>query len=246
MSLSGIKALTFDTGSTVLDWHTGFREAFAVAGARHGIKRDWGALTNELRRSSMEAMLDLGHDGPPAYNFDEAHRFCLDTLLADEGLDIFDDTDRRAIAWDAPHSFTAWPDVQPGLAALRNHYKVASFTLLSYRLVIDSSRRNGLAWDAVLSCEGLGVYKLLPEAYLRASRMLQLTPEDCLMVACHPFDLDAAAKVGFRTALIRRPKEWGEHSDEHPQMPPSGTYDIEVKSFLELSDELCRNASLNS
>ena len=36
MSLSGIKALTFDTGGTVLDWHTGFRDAFAVAGARHG------------------------------------------------------------------------------------------------------------------------------------------------------------------------------------------------------------------
>ena len=44
----------------------------------------------------MEAMLDLGRAGPPAFNFDEAHRFCLDTLLADEGLDIFDDTDRPA------------------------------------------------------------------------------------------------------------------------------------------------------
>lgn len=238
MSLSGIKALTFDTGGTVLDWHTGFRDAFAVAGARHGVKRDWGALTNELRRNSMEAMLDLGHDGPPAYNFDETHRFCLDRLLADEGLDIFDDADRHAIAWDAPHNFTAWPDVQPGLAALRSRYIVASFTLLSYRLVIDSSRRNGLTWDAVLSCEGLGVYKLLPEAYLRASRMLQLSPEECLMVACHPFDLDAAAKVGFRTALIRRPTEWGVHVEGLADMPPSGTYDVEVDSMLELDARL--------
>ena len=102
MSLSGIKALTFDTGGTVLDWHTGFRAAFAAAGARHGITREWGTLTNELRRRSMEAMIDLGRDGPPAYNFDEAHRFCLDTVLAEEGLDMFDDADRHAIAWDAP------------------------------------------------------------------------------------------------------------------------------------------------
>ena len=41
MSLSDIKALTFDTGGTVLDWYIGFREAFAVANTRHGIKRDW-------------------------------------------------------------------------------------------------------------------------------------------------------------------------------------------------------------
>lgn len=232
MSLSGIKALTFDTGGTVLDWHTGFREAFAAAGARHGITRDWSALTNELRRRSMEAMLDLGRDGPPAFNFDEAHRFCLDTLLADDGLDIFDDTDRRAIAWDAPHSFTAWPDVHPGLTALRNRYIVASFTLLSYRLVIDSSRLNGLIWDAVLSCEGFGVYKLLPESYARAATLLQLDPPECLMVACHPFDLDAARNVGFRTALIRRPEEWGETGSE---VAGEGGYDLEVDSFTDLA-----------
>ena len=41
MILSDIKALTFDAGGTVLDWDTGFREAFAVAGTRQGIKRDW-------------------------------------------------------------------------------------------------------------------------------------------------------------------------------------------------------------
>lgn len=232
MSLSGIKALTFDTGGTVLDWHTGFREAFAAAGARHGITRDWSALTNELRRRSMEAMLDLGRDGPPAFNFDEAHRFCLDTLLADDGLDIFDDTDRRAIAWDAPHGFTAWPDVLPGLTALRNRYIVASFTLLSYRLVIDSSRLNGLIWDAVLSCEGFGVYKLLPESYARAATLLQLDPPECLMVACHPFDLDAARNVGFRTALIRRPEEWGETGSE---VAGEGGYDLEVDSFTDLA-----------
>ena len=232
MSLSGIKALTFDTGGTVLDWHTGFREAFAAAGARHGITRDWSALTNELRRRSMETMLDLGRDGPPAFNFDEAHRFCLDTLLADDGLDIFDDTDRRAIAWDAPHSFTAWPDVHPGLTALRNRYIVASFTLLSYRLVIDSSRLNGLIWDAVLSCEGFGVYKLLPESYARAATLLQLDPPECLMVACHPFDLDAARNVGFRTALIRRPEEWGETGSE---VAGEGGYDLEVDSFTDLA-----------
>lgn len=238
MRLSGVKALTFDTGGTVLDWHTGFREAFAAAGRRHGIARDWGKLTNDLRRRSMAAMLDLGKDGPPEYNFDQAHRFCLDALLADEGLGAFDEIDRRAIAWDAPHGFTAWPDVREGLAAIRESHIAASFTLLSYRLVIDSSRHNSLTWDAVLSCEGFGVYKLLPEAYRRAAGMLQLDPSECLMVACHPFDLDAARRVGFRTALVRRPQEWGPDPADHPEMPAPGTFDIEVDSFTDLASVL--------
>ena len=235
MSLSGIKALTFDTGGTVLDWHTGFRDAFETAGRRHGIDRDWSQIANRFRRLSMEMMLDLGADGPPGYNFDEAHALCLEKLLREEGLDAFDYADRHRIAWEAPHRLAAWTDVREGLAALRTRYIVASFTLLSYRLVIDTSRENGLSWDAVLSCEGLGVYKLLPEAYLRAAKRLQLVPEECLMVACHPFDLDAAAKVGFRTALIRRPKEWGSNTADRPEQPISGTYDVEVDSCAELA-----------
>ena len=238
MSLSGIEALTFDTGGTVLDWHTGFREAFAAAGRRHGVDRDWAALANDLRRRTMEAMLKLGRDGPPDHNIDDAHRFCLDALLADEGLDAFDREDRRAIVWDAPHRFAAWPDVREGLPALRDHHITASFTLLSYRLVIDTSRLNGLTWDAVLSCEGLGVYKLLPEAYRRAAALLQLSPEQCLMVACHPFDLDAAAEVGFRTALVRRPLEWGADRSDATPMPPDGTYDVEVDDFRALAATL--------
>ena len=146
------------------------------------------------------------------------------------------------IAWEAPHHLTAWPDVCKGLAALCDRYIVASFSLLSYRLVIDTARCNGLIWDAVLSCEGLGVYKLLPQAYLRAAKMLQLAPEKCLMVACHPFDLDAAAKVGFRTALIRRPNEWGVHAEGLPDMPPSGTYNVEVDSMLELDARLSQGS----
>ena len=63
MSLIGIKALTFDTGGTILDWHSGFRNAFEAAGSRHGIKRDWATLANDLRRQSLEAMLNLGAKG---------------------------------------------------------------------------------------------------------------------------------------------------------------------------------------
>ena len=32
----GIKALTFDTGGTILDWHTGISNTLAQIGTQHG------------------------------------------------------------------------------------------------------------------------------------------------------------------------------------------------------------------
>ena len=77
MSLDGVKALTFDTGGTILDWHTGFSTALAEAGGRHGTEKDWAALANEMRRRSLKRMLNLGEHAPPAYNFDDSHREVL-------------------------------------------------------------------------------------------------------------------------------------------------------------------------
>ena len=60
MGLDGIRALTFDTGGTILDWHSGFRAALAEAGEGIGEERDWGALANEIRRGALKRMLNLG------------------------------------------------------------------------------------------------------------------------------------------------------------------------------------------
>ena len=53
MDISIIKALTFDTGGTILDWHTGFSEAFKKAGDKYSINEDWAKIANELRRRSL-------------------------------------------------------------------------------------------------------------------------------------------------------------------------------------------------
>lgn len=236
MSSGGIRALTFDTGGTILDWHTGFRTALASAGARHGVDHDWAGLTNELRRRSLKRMLRLGEHTPPAYNFDQAHRAVLDELLAERGLDVLTEEDRRAIAWDAAHGFTCWPDFPPVLPRLRKSFICASFTILSFRMIIDTARANGLSWDAVISCEAIGKYKILPESYRTAARLLQLDPSECCMVACHNFDLDAARAEGFRTAFVRRPDEWG--VDGPPDPEPNPHHDFIVGSFPELAEAL--------
>ena len=67
VKLEGVKALTFDTGGTILDWHTGFSKALANAGAKYGLEKDWGSIANELRRRSRGRMINLGENTPPEY-----------------------------------------------------------------------------------------------------------------------------------------------------------------------------------
>ena len=109
---------------------------------------------------------------------------------------------------------------------------VVSFTMLPTSLVIDVSRRNGIAWDAVISCEMIGVYKPHAEVYATAARWMCLEPEQILMVACHNFDLNAAHPAGLRTAFVRRPAEWGPTGPPDPK--PNMDYDIVVDGFNEL------------
>ena len=236
MTTAKIRALTFDTGGTILDWHSGFRTVLAETGARHGIDRDWAEITNELRRRSLGKMLNLGEHQPPEYNFDGAHRTVLDELCNEYALGSLSESERRTIAWDAPHNFRAWPDFPAVLPELRSRFVCASFTILSFRLIIDTARANGLTWDAVFSCEAIGKYKLLPESYRTVARWLVMEPSEICMVACHNFDLDAARRVGFRTAFVRRPDEWGAAGPPDPE--PTPACDWIVDDFPSLAKQL--------
>ncbi len=236
MSLDGVKALTFDTGGTILDWHTGFSTALAEAGGKYGVEKDWAALANEMRRRSLKRMLNLGEHAPPTYNFDDSHREVLNEIIAENGLDALTEEDRRRIWWERAHNFQCWPDFPGVLPKLRERFICASFTILSFRIIIDTAKRNGLSWDAVISCEAIGKYKVLPEAYLTAAAYLQLEPGSCCMVACHNFDLDAAKAAGFKTAFVRRPDEWGAEGPPDPE--PNPQHDIVVDTFPDLAREL--------
>ena len=52
-------------------------------------------------------------------------------------------------------------------------------------------------------------YKPDREVYEKAAHLLDLEPPSILMVAAHRHDLEGARAVGFRTAFIPRPLEWG-------------------------------------
>ena len=236
MSLSDVRALTFDTGGTILDWHTGFKTILSETGAKHGLERNWHHIANDIRRKGLGKMLNLGEDEPPGYNFDGAHRMALEEVIVENGLEAFTEEERHTIAYDAPHNFDCWPDFPAVLPKLREKYMCASFTILSFRIIMDTARHNGLSWDAVFSCEAIGKYKILPEAYDIVAHYLQLEPSQIYMVACHNFDLDAAKSRGYNTAFVQRPHEWG--NDSPPDPEPNPIHDIIVDDFPSLANAL--------
>lgn len=236
MNIGKIKALTFDTGGTILDWHSGFLNTLELLGEKYAIDRNWGKITNQLRKQSLQAMLDLGKNSLPTYNFDDAHRFTVEKLIEDYDLKDFTEDDIWKLSYETPHNFECWPDFPDELPKLKSKFVVVSFTILSYRLIIDTAKKNNISWDAVFSCEGIGKYKTLPIAYETVAQQLQCDVSQCCMVACHNFDLNAAKAVGYKTAFVRRPNEWGAESPPDPT--PNPDHDIIVDNFRELTRAL--------
>jgi 2-haloacid dehalogenase len=230
--LAGIKALTFDTGGTILDWHTGLCRAFADAGARHGLSADWPAITNEYRRRSLKMMVGAVS---PSFNIDEVHRRMLDAVIEGFKLSALTGEDRENI-WRKWHALDTWLDVPPALVRLKTKYVVVSFTILSMSLVIDVSRRNALTWDSIVSCEMIGTYKTQPQAYRTCAQWLGYRPNELLMVASHNFDLMAARAEGYLSAFVQRPAEWG--AEGPPDPVPNPVHDIIAEDFADLATQL--------
>jgi 2-haloacid dehalogenase len=227
-----IKALAFDTGGTVLDWHGGLVSAFSAIGTVHGSSPDWHEVVNDWRRRAMKGIVGQTQ---PAFNMDDVHRRTLDDTLAHFGLQAFT-AEQRDRLWRSWHALDAWPDFPKAQAAMRTLLPVVSFTMLPTALVVDVSRRNRIAWDAIVSCEMIGVYKPHAQAYATAARWLALQPAQILMVACHNFDLNAAYQAGFRTAFVRRPDEWGPAGPPDPK--PNMDYDFIEDGFEGLAAKL--------
>lgn len=231
------RAVLFDTGGTVLDWHGSIVSELRESRALQATSIDPHAFVNEWRRQTMRGIVGQVR---PAFHMDDVHRSALEATLAHFGVPALAEPLRHRL-WSAWHRLRAWPDFPPALERLKRQVPVASFTMLPTSLVVDVSRINGLSWDAVISCQMIGVYKPHPEAYQTALTWLGLAPREALMVACHNFDLNAAQDVGMQTAFVRRPDEWGPAGPPDPN--PNRDYDLVVDGFDPLVERLLRPSS---
>jgi len=229
-----VKALFFDVFGTLVDWRSSIaREAEAMLKPL-GTALDWAAFADAWRGEYQGAMDEVRSGRMPFCKLDVLHRRNLEITLKRFSIDSLSEEQKRELnlAW---HRLDAWPDVPSGLAQLKRKHLLAPVSNGNISLMVDLARRNNLPWDAILGSEIAHDFKPKPRVYLAAAEAFDLKPQDCMMVAAHSKDLQAATALGLRTGHVARPNE---HGPGHGEASPTVPVDFAVMSLEELAEKL--------
>jgi 2-haloacid dehalogenase len=151
-------------------------------------------------------------------------RLTEDSLVhAARSLGLHLTADKRARLLAAYLTLAAFPDVKPGLAALRGHgFRLAILSNGEPRMLEAAARSAGIAdlLDAILSAEEVKIFKPSPRVYQVAPERLGVRPGELGFVSSNSWDVAGAASAGLRTFWIQR------RADEPPEelgFPADGT-----------------------
>jgi 2-haloacid dehalogenase len=228
------KALFFDVFGTLVDWRTSIARETELILKPLGHSLDWFQFADAWRGEYQPAMEEIRSGQLPFCRLDVLHRRNLERILPRFGVSgLSEETLRNLnLAW---HRLDAWPDVPPGMAALKRKFWLAPVSNGNISLMVDLARRNTIPWDAILGSEIAGDFKPKPRVYLSACEAFGFAPGDCMMVAAHSNDLSHAAKNGLRTGHIARPNEHGPGKGEPaPKVP----VDVAASSLEDLARKL--------
>ena len=233
MEVSGVKALIFDVFGTVVDWRGSVIREGEELGRKKNLDVDWAAFADEWRGRYAPSMDRVRRGELPWTNLDVLHRASLEELLEEFGIEGLseEEIDHLNKVW---HRLDPWPDSVAGLARLKERYVISTFSNGNVTLLTDMAKRAGLPWDLILSAELVRHYKPDPETYLMAPNLLDLSPDEVMLVAAHPSDLRAAQTHGLRAAYVLRPLEWGPEGEAEPADP---SFDLVVDDLIELAEK---------
>ena len=230
-----IKALLFDVQGTATDFHsTVCEEAHRISAGRHpGV--DWAEVERRWRASNFPVLEAAQGRGGGWVSVRSVYRDALDAVLDELGITGFSSAEREelTLAWQR---LKPWPDVVPGLTRLKGSYTLATLSNADVSAVVDISKRAGLPWDAIFAAEMAGVFKPDPAIYRMAATYLGLEPAEIMMVASHKYDIRAAGRLGFATAFVARPLEFG--ADGQADVAYSDEFDVNASDFLDLAGQL--------
>jgi 2-haloacid dehalogenase len=229
-----MRALAFDVFGTVVDWRSSIIRELEQFGQRHGLQQDWPAFADNWRAGYAPAMDRVRRGELPWTRIDDLHRMILEQLLG-AGLaslsgDEVDDLNR---AW---HRLDPWPDSVAGLTRLKEKFTITTLSNGNMSLLTNMAKRAGLPWDCVISAELFHHYKPDREAYLGCADLLGVAPDELMLVAAHPSDLEAARAAGLETGYVDRPLEHG--PGREPHRVESGEFDFVAADFVDLADQL--------
>jgi 2-haloacid dehalogenase len=229
-----VRAMVFDTFGTVVDW----RGSIVAEGERYwrpekGMDIDWPAFADAWRAKYGPSMNKVRTGELPWTKLDDLHRMALDANLQEFGVTHLSEADKQHLnfVW---HRLNAWPDAPSGLARLKSRYLISPLSNGNLSLLTEMGKFAGLPWDCVLGADIFRHYKPDPETYLGAAEVLGLEPGQVMMTAAHTGDLEAARKLGLRTAYVHRPSE----RPNAPAMPAQGDFDVVATDFRDMASRL--------
>jgi 2-haloacid dehalogenase len=228
------KALVFDVFGTVVDWRTSIVLEGEDLGRKKNLDVNWAAFADAWRSRYVPSMERVRSGKIPWTKLDDLHRASLEDLLREFGVEGLSEPEKDHLnrVW---HRLDPWPDAFEGLTRLKNSYVIAPLSNGNVALLVDMAKKAGLPWDLILSAELVRRYKPDPETYLMASDLLDLRPDQVMMVAAHVDDLRAAQEIGLRAAYVPRPLEFGYGGEV---APPDPSFDLVAGDFIELDREL--------
>ena len=227
-----VHALLFDVFGTVVDWRASLIDDLGAFAAGRGLNLDWALFADDWRALYQPAMEEV-RTGRRAWTvLDVLHRESLDKLMVKYGMTGLSEADKDHInkVW---HRLKPWPDAVDGLARLKRRYIIGTLSNGNVGLLTRMAKFAGLPWDVVLGAETARAYKPQPQAYLANAELLNLRPEQVMLVAAHNGDLAAAASVGLRTAFVPRPNEWG--AGQTLDLKAERQWDVIADSFQSLA-----------
>ena len=233
-----IQALLFDVFGTVVDWRSGVAREVEAFFADSGRTVDAWAFADSWRARYQPSMEEVRSGRRGYVVLDVLHRENLDATLAEFGLDEVVDDEGRARLNRAWETLPPWPDVVPGLEALRENHLLAPCSNGSIAMMARLARNVGLPWDAVVGADIGRGYKPQPEVYLASAAALGLAPAEVMMVAAHNSDLAAARRAGLKAAFVLRPDEYGDGPVGTPDLEPGDDWEAVVPDFMALARTL--------
>lgn len=228
--------LLFDVFGTLVDWRGGIAREVRQHLVDAGIAVDPVAFADAWRAQYQPSMQTVRSGARPYTSLDVLHRMNLDHVL--DALGVASQVpdalrERLNTAW---HRLDGWPDVGPGLAALRPLARLAPCSNGHLALMSNLARHNGWHWDAIVGAEWARDYKPQPAVYRAAAAAFGCEPHEAMMVAAHSSDLAAAAACGLRTAFVARPDEYG--PGRGGEAAPSVPVDLQARSLVDLAQAL--------
>ena len=230
-----VNALCFDVFGTVTDWRSSvIREGHKIT-EKTGCQAPWNEFANKWRLDGyIAALLKIAGGEMDCIPTAQIHKAKLLSLLEEYAITGLSDSeiDHFNLAWNR---LAAWDDVAEGLEIMKQDFLIMPFSNGDYRCLLDISKFNNLPWDGIISADFFKKVKPDLSVYGDAAELLCMQPHEIMMVACHAQDLDAARKLGFRTAYVTRPLEYG------PDMAPeeiAEPFDYHAADFIELARQL--------